>query len=245
MRGDDPGDSLSGEFRRTDPRRARIVLVEAGPRILATYPESLSAKALRQIERLGVEVSLGSPVTGIDQHGVSIGARRIEARTVIWAAGVAGSPLARFLGVPLDRAGRVPVSPDLTVPGHPEIQVVGDLAAIATQGRPVPGVAPAAEQMGRHAAGNVLRLIRGRSAAAFRYVDKGSMATIGRHSGIAQIGRLRLSGTLAWWAWLLVHIFFLIGFRNRIAVLIDWAWSYFTFARHARLIVGRDDGPGG
>jgi NADH dehydrogenase len=238
--------TLRGEFRRADPRRARIVLVEAGARVLSTYPESLSVRALEQLRELGVEVRLGSPVTAIDATGVALGAERIDAATVIWAAGVAASPLARDLGVPLDRAGRVKLDATLQVPGLARVWIAGDLAAVVdASGRTVPGVAPAAQQAGRHAARNLLRALDGRPQQAFRYRDRGSMATIGRRKGIADFGRLRLSGTLAWWSWLLVHVLFLIGFRNRFVVLVDWAWSYWTFARGARLIVGRDDTPAG
>jgi NADH dehydrogenase len=213
------------------------VLVEAAPRVLPAYPEKLSLAARRQLERLGVEVHVGAKVTAIDPDGVRVGAERIDAATVLWGAGVAASPLARTLGAPLDRAGRVAVLPDLTVPGHPEIFVVGDLAALETEGGdPVPGVAPAAIQEGRHAARNVLRAMRGEATAPFRYRDKGMLATIGRAAAVARIRRLQFSGFLAWLAWLFVHIYFLIGFRNRVAVILQWGWSYLTFKRGARLI---------
>lgn len=190
----------------------------------------------------GVEVLTGSPVTGIDADGVRLGARRIDAATVLWAAGVAGSALARDLGVPLDRVGRVPVETTLQVPGVPRIWVAGDLAAVTdVTGRRVPGVAPAAQQAGRVAARNMLAALEAQAQQPLRWRDRGSMATIGRRRAIADFGRLRLWGAPAWWAWLLVHILFLIGFRNRLVVLVDWAWSYVTFARGARLIVGRDD----
>jgi NADH dehydrogenase len=230
--------SLSREFRRIDPHTARVILVEAGPRILPAYPPDLSDRACRQLERLGAQVWVGMPVTGVSSEGVEMGTERVAARTVVWAAGVAASPLARSLGAPLDRAGRVKVSPDLTLPGHPEVHVVGDLVAFEQDGALVPGVAPAAMQMGRHAARNVRRALSGQPLLAFRYVDKGSLATIGRRSGIALFGKLRLWGFLAWAAWLAIHIFFLIGFRNRLVVLISWAWAYFTYQRSARLIVG-------
>jgi NADH dehydrogenase len=177
-------------------------------------------------------------VTAIDEGGVTASGERIEARTVLWGAGVAASPLARSLGVPLDRAGRVPVAPDLSVPGFPEIFVAGDLAAVVQDGAPVPGVAPAALQMGEAAAENVLRDVRGEPRRPFRYRDKGMLATIGRASAVARIGRFRFSGILAWLLWLFVHILFLVGFRNRVAVILDWAWSYATFGRPARLITG-------
>ena len=229
---------LERDFRRIDPRQARIVLIEAGPRILPTYTEVSSARAARQLERLGAEVLVGSAVTGIDGHGVTLGERRLPARTVLWGAGVAASPLARSLGVPLDRAGRVKVAPDLSVPGYPEVLVIGDLAALVEDGRPVPGVAPAAMQMGRHAARNAVRKLRGQPTLPFRYRDKGSLATIGRAAAVAEIGRVKLSGLIAWLAWLAIHIFFLIGFRNRFLVIAEWAWVYLRNDRGARLITG-------
>jgi NADH dehydrogenase len=229
--------TLRRDFRHVDPATARVVLIEAADRVLPPYPPDLSEKARRQLERLGVEVRTDTRVTGVDQGGVWLGDVRLAARTVVWAAGVAASPLGRALGASVDRAGRVPVEPDLTLSGHPEVYVIGDLAALQQDGRPVPGVAPAAMQMGRHAARNVLRALAGRERAPFRYVDKGSLATIGRKSGVALFGRFRLSGFLAWAAWLAVHIFFLIGFRNRLVVMTDWAWSYFTHQRFARLIL--------
>ena len=177
-------------------------------------------------------------MTAIDAGGVAIGAERIAARTVLWAAGVAASPLARSLGVPLDRAGRVLVEPDLTIPGHPEVFVIGDLASVIQDGQPVPGVAPAAIQEAEHAARNIERALRGDPLLPFHYHDKGSLATIGRGRGIAQLGRFKLSGWIAWLTWLFIHILFLIGFRNRFAVLFSWAWSYVTYDRGARLITG-------
>jgi NADH:quinone reductase (non-electrogenic) len=233
---------LARDFRHIDPRSARIVLVEAGPRILAAYPPALSAKAVLQLTRLGAEVLEGRLVTRIDGDGVTLGgSETIAAKTVLWAAGVAASPLAKSLGAPLDRAGRVLVKPDLTVPGAPNIYVVGDLASLQQNGKPVPGVAPAAIQMGRHAAAGILRALRGLPARPFRYRDKGSLATIGRASAVADFGRFTLSGYPAWLAWLVVHIFFLIGFRNRLLVIFEWAWTYLTYDRGARLITG---GPG-
>jgi NADH dehydrogenase len=177
-------------------------------------------------------------VTGIDAEGVTIGPERVAARTVLWAAGVAASPLARSLGAPLDRAGRVMVNPDLTVPGLPDVYVIGDLAHLVQDGKPVPGVAPAAMQMARHTARNIERAFRGEPGEPFRYNDKGSLATIGRASAVAELGRLKLSGWPAWFAWLFIHLFFLIGFRNRYLVMVQWAWSYFTYDRGARLITG-------
>ncbi len=236
--------SLVREFRRIDPRTARVILVEAGPRILPAYPPDLSDRAVRQLEALGAQVWTGTPVTGVSAEGVQLGAERLASCTVVWAAGVEASPLARSLDVPLDRAGRVRVSPDLTLPGRPDVFVIGDLAALEQDGRPVPGVAPAAMQMGRHAARNIRRVLDGQSPLPFRYVDKGSLATIGRRSGVALFGSLRLWGFLAWAAWLAVHIFFLIGFRNRFVVLFTWAWAYVTYQRSARLILGPPAGEG-
>lgn len=232
--------ALAHDFRRIDPAQARVLLVEGLDRVLPPYPEKLSAKARLQLERLGVQVWVGSRVTGIDENGVSLGAERIEARTVVWAAGIAGSPLARTLGVPLDRAGRVRVEPTLAIPGRDDVFVIGDLAAVEQGGALVPGVAPAAVQEGRHAAANVLRAVAGQPLAPFRYRDKGSLATIGRAAAVADFGRFTLSGFLAWAAWLLIHIFFLIGFRNRFAVIFQWAWSYVTYQRGARLITGAE-----
>jgi NADH dehydrogenase len=231
--------TLVRDFRRIDPRSARVILVEAGPRVLVAYGEDLSAKAKAQLEQLGVQVWTGAAVTGVDERGVDVGGDRIAARTVVWAAGVAASPLGAALGVPVDRAGRVRVGPDLAVPGHPEVLVIGDLVSLEQDGRPVPGIAPAAIQMGAHAAENVKRAVRGEPLAPFRYRDKGSLATIGRRRAVGVVGRLHLSGFAAWAAWLLVHIFFLIGFRNRFVVMFTWTWAYFTWQRSARLILGR------
>jgi NADH dehydrogenase len=226
--------ALARDFRRIDPTQAHILLLEGADRILGTYPPALSTSAVRQLARLGVEVRTSAQVTGIDEGGVSLGPERVAARTVLWAAGVRASPLGRSLGAPLDRAGRVRVTPNLTVPGHDEIFVIGDLAALDA----VPGVAPAAIQMGRHAARNVRRAIAQKPLLPFRYRDKGSLATIGRAAAIGDFGRVRLSGFLAWCAWLVIHIFFLIGFRNRFLVLFEWAWAYLTYQRGARLITG-------
>jgi NADH dehydrogenase len=230
--------TLARQFRRIDPASARIVLIEAGPRVLPAYPEDLSERARLQLEALGVQVWTGSPVSSVSAAGVAIGADHLAARSVVWAAGLQGSPLARSLGTPLDRAGRVRVQPDLSVPGHPRAFVIGDLASIEQDGQPVPGVAPAAMQMGDHAAANVARALRGEPLAPFRYRDKGTLATIGRRRGVAMVGPLRLSGLVAWLAWLGIHIFFLIGFRSRLMVLFDWFWAYVTYDRSARLIVG-------
>lgn len=230
--------TLAKDFRHIDPRHTRVLLLEGSPRVLSPFPEELSAKAKTQLEQLGVEVHLGKHVSAIDPEGVRVGDERIAAKTVLWAAGVTASPLARSLGVPLDRAGRVLVAPDLSVPGHPEAFVVGDLANLEQDGRPVPGLAPAALQGGRHAAGNILRAIEGVPPEPFHYRDKGQLATIGRGAGVADVGRFRFSGWAAWMFWSVVHIFFLIGFRNRVLVLMQWSWAYFTYDRGARLITG-------
>lgn len=232
--------TLKHEFRRIDPAEARVRLIEAGPRVLSSFPEHLSAKAQKQLEKLGVEVLTGVPVAEIDAHGYRLGSTFVPARTVVWAAGVAASPLAKTLQTPLDRSGRVQVQPDLSVPGHPELFVAGDLAAVQqADGRPVPGVAPAAKQMGRHVADTLRRRLRGDTASVpFRYADYGNLATIGRMAAIVHLGRLQLSGVLAWWFWLAAHVFFLIGFRNRVVVLLNWAWAYWSYQRAARIILG-------
>ncbi|TYT26001.1 NAD(P)/FAD-dependent oxidoreductase [Luteimonas viscosa] len=234
--------TLSGEFRNIDPARARVRLVEAGPRVLSSFPDDLSRKARAQLEKLGVEVHTGVPVEEITAEGYRRGEEFVRARTVVWAAGVAASPLAQCLGVPLDRAGRVKVQPDLSVPGHPCIFVAGDLAAIdRADGRPVPGVAPAAKQMGRHVARTILARLDGREGTHFRYRDYGNLATIGRMAAVVDLGAWRFSGMLAWWFWLLAHLFFLVGFRNRIVVLLNWSVAYWTHQRAARIILGGDD----
>ena len=232
--------TLRGEFRRFDPRNARVVLVEGADRVLPGYPPDLSERARLQLERLGVTVWLGRLVTSVDAEGVQLGEERLASRAVIWAAGIAASPLGATLGVPLDRSGRVIVEPDLAVPGHPEVQVIGDLAAVPSHQPPIPGIAPAAKQMGRHAARNLRRRLRGEPTLPFRYRDFGQLATIGRSSAVALIGRLRLSGFPAWFLWLVAHIYFLINYRNRLAVLTDWTWAYFTFRRYARIVFGPD-----
>lgn len=231
--------TVARDFRSFDPRRLRVVLIEGAPRVLPPYSERLSAAAQRQLETLGVEVRTGVQVTKIDASGVWIGEEHIPAHTVVWAAGVAASPLGAMLGVPVDRAGRVRVQPDLSLPGHPEVFVAGDLAQVEQDGRPVPGIAPAAIQAGRAAGENVAALVAGRPTRPFRYVDKGSLATIGRAAAVGTIGRFEVTGFLAWWIWWLIHIAYLIGFRNRLSVMIGWAWQYFAFARGARLITGR------
>ncbi len=233
--------TLKHEFRRIDPRAARVLLLEAGPRVLSSFPESLSEKARKQLERLGVEVLVGTPVSAIDADGVVLGTQRIAARTVLWSAGVAASPLARSLGVPLDRAGRVPVQGDLSVAGLPEVFVAGDLASVQQEGKPVPGVAPAAKQMGDCVAKVIRARIAGQAAASFRYRDFGNLATIGRMAAVVDVRGWHLSGMFAWWFWLAAHVWFLIGFRNRLVVLIDWARAYWSYQRSARVIVGRNE----
>lgn len=230
--------TLARDFRTIDPRSARIILVEGVDRVLPPYPGDLSAAARAQIEGLGVEVWTGTRVTEIDEDGVTLGADRIGARTVIWAAGVQGSGVAESLGVGLDRLGRVLVNPDLSVPGAPNVFVAGDLASIQQDGAQVPGVCPAAMQAGRHAARNVAALAGGGQTTPFRYVDKGSFAVIGRGAAVGDLFGWKMTGRLAWLAWLGIHITFLIGFRNRAIVLLGWAYSYFTHRRGARLITG-------
>lgn len=247
--------TLPGEFRRIQPAQARVLLIEGGSRVLQAMPPSLSEKAREQLERLGVEVMLGTKVSSIDGEGLWVereGRREfIESHSVIWAAGVAASPLARLLGqaagVECDRAGRVPVEPDLSLKGHPEVSVIGDMAAALSHNRhrppsPVPGVSPAAKQMGQCAARNLQHRLRGEPTESFRYQDYGNLATIGRRAAVVDLstplGPLRFSGFFAWLFWLIAHVYFLIGFRNRLAVLIDWAWAYFTYERHARVVAG-------
>jgi NADH dehydrogenase len=229
--------TIARDFRVIDPTKARVVLVEGGPRVLASFPPSLSGRAQRALERIGVEVRTGSIVTRVTADAVWLGAEQIRARTVLWAAGVAGAPLARTLGVALDRSGRVPVEADLSIPGHPDAFAIGDMSLCrGPSGTPLPGLAPVAIQQGRHAADNVLRRLQGRPTRPFRYRDRGSMATIGRAAAVATVGGIELSGLVAWLAWLLVHIMFLIGFRNRFLVLFEWAWAYVSWQRGARLI---------
>lgn len=234
--------SLARDFDVIDPRQAQIYLLEAAPRILPMFAEGLARKATEFLTRLGVHVRTGAMVTGIDADGVLLGSERIRARTIVWAAGVTAAPVAKTLGVPLDRAGRVLVDKDLTVPGHPEVFVIGDLAALTdAKGKPLPGVAPVAMQQGATAAESIRRAIHGLPAKPFRYKDRGSMATIGRNAAIAEIGRLRLAGFVAWLAWLFIHVMNLVGYRNRFAVVLQWLWAYFTFQRGARLITGERD----
>jgi NADH dehydrogenase len=237
--------TLAHEYRSFEPGSARIVLLEAGPQILGMYPADLQAAAERSLTRLGIELRKGTPVTAIREGEVEAGGETIHAGTVLWAAGVAASPVARSLGAPLDRAGRVHVLTDLSVPGHPEVFVIGDLATFAERGKVLPGVAQVAMQQGTHAARNILRLTAGERTRPFAYRDYGNMATIGRAAAIAEIGRLRLSGWIAWMAWLSLHIVKLIGFRNRLGVMLQWAWAYFTYQRSVRLITGTTEEAGG
>lgn len=234
--------TLARDFRHIDPREARVVLIEAGARILPTFSAELALRAQRDLESMGVQVRLSCMVTGVSAEGVEIGAEKIDAATILWAAGVRASNIGATLGVELDRGGRVPVRADLAVAGHPELFVAGDLARCQDikQDRLLPGVASVAMQQGLYVGRTILNDLRGRKREPFRYYDKGQMATIGRSRAICEIGRMRFGGHFAWWLWLLVHIYALTGFRNRISVMLEWAWSYFTFGRGARLIVPRE-----
>ncbi|HVP64574.1 MAG TPA: NAD(P)/FAD-dependent oxidoreductase [candidate division Zixibacteria bacterium] len=231
---------LADDFRAIRPATTRVLLIEAGPRILATYPEDLSRSATEQLRKLGVEVITGTAVTDIAADHIMVGDKRVRSTVVLWGAGVAASPLGKKLGVPTDRAGRVLVSPDLTIPGHINVFVLGDLASVKQpNGRPVPGVAPAAIQMGKYAGQTIIADLHNKPRKPFHYHDKGSLATIGRSAAVGEIGRFHFSGWPAWMAWLLVHIYFLIGFRNRVVVLLQWLWAYVSFSRGARLITGQ------
>lgn len=244
--------ALTHEFRSIDPARTHILLLEGGPRVLAAYPEDLSRSAEEQLHRLGVEVRTSTMVNQIEPGAVHFADTRLDAAVILWAAGVAASPLGKSLGAPVDRAGRVPVKPDLSLPGHPEVFVIGDLATLKDEhGEMLPGVAPVAIQQGRFVAKLIRQEIesaaKGREAAArpsFHYWDKGSLATIGRAAAVAEFGKIHISGFVAWLSWLFVHILFLIGFRNRLLVFIQWAWSYVTYERGARLITGSTYLPG-
>jgi NADH:ubiquinone reductase (H+-translocating) len=228
--------SLPREYRRIANAKARVILLEGGRKVLSTYPDALADHARRDLENLGVEVRTSALVTNIEPALVHVGDEVIPTRTIIWAAGNAASPLGKTLGAEVDRVGRVLVAPDLSVPGHPEIFAIGDLATVESRGKPVPGVAPAAMQMGRHTAKNIMRDLQQRERKPFVYRNKGDLATIGRHRAVADFGWLRLTGFIAWWFWLFVHIMYLAGFRNRLSVLIEWGYSYFTFERGSRLI---------
>jgi NADH dehydrogenase len=235
--------SLAKDFRHFDPGSAKIVLLEGGASVLANFPQPLREAARRDLVRLGVDVRTGAAVTRVTPGVVEVGDARIAAETVIWAAGVAASPIGATLGVPLDRVGRVFVQPDLTIPGHPEVFVIGDLASLSgPSGRPLPGVAQVAMQMGAHAAHNIMRSIEGQPSKPFHYRNLGDMATIGRASAVADLPIMQLKGLIGWLAWLFVHIFNLIGFRNRLVVMIQWAWSYFSYQRAIRLITGGPTG---
>jgi len=229
--------TLTDDFRHIDPKHTRVILVEASPRILSTYPEDLSAKAVKQLESLGVEVRLADPVQNIEAGIVTLKSGPISCDTVIWAAGNEASGLAKKIPVETDKQGRAKVHQDLTIPGHPEVQAIGDIIAIKDKnGNPVPGVAPAAMQAGEHAARNICRQLDGKEPTDFWYFDKGSLATIGRHRGIGDLGFIKLSGIMAWLAWAFIHLFFLVGFRNRLFVFFQWAFAYITYSRGARLI---------
>jgi len=245
--------ALANDFRSIDPRRTHIHLLEGGPRVLPTYPDDLSRSALDQLKRLGVEVHISTMVTKVEPGVISMGQTRMQATVIVWAAGVAASSLGKKLGADLDRAGRVLVQPDLSVANHPEVFVIGDLAALKdASGKLLPGVAPVAILEGRFVAKLIRREVAHRATSngepaprpPFHYWDKGSLATIGRAAAVAQFGRIHISGFMAWLAWLFIHIFFLIGFQNRVLVLIQWAWSYFTYERGARLITGSTTLPG-
>ena len=236
--------TLVQEFRHADVRQAQVHLLEAGPRVLPSMPESLSESALVQLRKLGVQVHLGKAVTTIDAQGFSLGDERFAARTVLWAAGVAANPLGKSLaaqcGASVDRAGRVQVEPDLSLPGLPEVFVIGDLASISYAGKAVPGVAPAAKQMGAHVAKMIRLRLKNKPGSAFAYQDFGNLATIGRMAAVVDLRGFKFSGLIAWWFWLFAHVLFLIGFRNRLLVLIQWGFSYWTYQRHARVIMGTD-----
>lgn len=235
---------MEKDFRGIDPSQAKIILLEGGPRVLPVYPEDLSASAEKQLRDLGVEVRTSAMVTNVEPGCVSVGTERIPATVILWGAGVSASPLGKMLGVPTDRAGRVLVNADLSVPGHPEILVVGDLAASKMKdGALVPGVAPAAIQMGKFAARQIKRMVRNQPRKEFHYLDKGTLATIGRSKAVADLGKLHFSGFFAWLAWLFIHLFFLIGFRNRFMVMAEWAWDYVTYNHSARLITDTEKLP--
>lgn len=236
--------TLVQEFRHADVRQAQVHLLEAGPRVLPSMPESLSESALLQLKKLGVQVHLGKAVTAIDAQGFRLGDERFAARTVLWAAGVAASPLGKALAAQCsantDRSGRVQVEPDLSLPGLPEVFVIGDLVSIACAGKAVPGVAPAAKQMGAHVAKMIRLRLKNKPGSAFAYQDFGNLATIGRMAAVVDLRGFKFSGLIAWWFWLFAHVLFLIGFRNRLLVLIQWGFSYWTYQRHARVIMGTD-----
>jgi len=229
--------TLAKDFRHIDPASARVILVEGEQRVLSSFPEDLSARAMEQLKQLGVDVRTGIHAKNLTDAGLEVGDEFIPCRVKIWAAGNMASFVGETMGVPIDKARRVMVNEDLSIPGHPEVQVIGDLANFTDEdGKPLPGVSPVAMQQGRHAARNILAMIAGRKPQHFRYWDKGSMATIGRNKAVADLNFIHLSGLPAWVVWLFVHIIFLVGFRNRIVVLTEWAWAYLTFNKGARLI---------
>jgi len=229
--------ALAADFRHIDTRSARIILVEAAPRILTTFPESLARKTKRKLEHMGVEVIEGRPVEEVDERGVVVGGERIEAHTIIWSAGVSASPAGKWLGAEVDRAGRVKVESDLSLPGHPNVFVIGDTAAVTQGGKALPGVAPVAMQAGDYVASLIVQRMAGKEQhKPFRYFNKGNLATVGRSYALVDLGKVRMAGFLAWMTWLVVHIFYLIGFRNRVVALFQWAWTYLTYHRGARLI---------
>jgi NADH dehydrogenase len=233
---------MEHDFRAIDPTKARIILLEGGPRVLPVYPEDLSASAEKQLTEMGVEVRVNAMVTNVEPGMVTVGREKIPAAVILWGAGVSASTSGRMLGAPADRAGRVLVEPDLSVPGHPEVFVTGDLAASKIDDtKMVPGVAPAAIQMGKFAARQIKRSVAGKPREKFVYWDKGSLATIGRSHAVADLGKLHFSGYFAWLAWLFVHLMFLIGFRNRFLVMAEWAWAYITYNQGARLITGQSE----
>ncbi|MCH7868334.1 MAG: NAD(P)/FAD-dependent oxidoreductase [Myxococcales bacterium] len=233
--------TLTRDFRQIDPALARIILIEAGPRILPTFDDKLAARAVRDLESLGVQIWTESPVTDIDASGLDVGSKRLACRTVLWAAGVKASSLGLRLGAKLDRQRRVMVGGDLSLPGHPEVFIAGDQAHVADEnGNPLPGMAPAALQQGRYLARRIRKMVRGGSYPDFRFHDKGQMATIGRRRAILESGNIKFAGITAWAAWLVIHIYYLAGFKNRLFVVLQWVWSYFTYRRGARLIVGKD-----
>jgi len=233
---------MEHDFRAIDPSKARIILLEGGPRVLPAYPEDLSASAQRQLTSMGVEVRTNAMVTNVEPGVVTVGKEKFPAAVILWGAGVSASGLGKMLGVSTDRAGRVLVAPDLSVPGHPEVFVAGDQAAVKMdENRWVPGVAPAAIRMGKFVARQIRRSVEGKPREKFVYWDKGSLATIGRSHAVADLGRLHFSGFLAWLAWLFIHLFFLIGFRNRFLVVSEWAWAYLTYNQGARLITNQPE----
>ena len=237
--------ALANEFRTIHPETARVILIEGGPDVLATYVPALSAFARRALEQLGVVVWTGTRVTAIERGVVRMGSETIEAETVLWAAGVSAAPIGATLGAPLDRSGRVLVNPDLTIPGRDDVYVVGDMAKLdGPGGQPLPGVSQVAMQQAKWAAENILRTVQGQPRTPFAYRNLGNMATIGRHRAVGDLGWIRLRGYVAWWGWLLLHVYWLIGFRNRLSVMTQWAFSYVTYQRSTRLITGDDTWPG-